>query len=131
MIVVDTNVISYFWLPSEYSENAKRLLRSDPEWVVPPLWRSEFRNVLFFYIRKKLVPEESAIEIMEKAEKMFKGMEYFIHSHEIISKVSLCTLSAYDLEYVVLAEGLGLKLITLDRKILAEFPGMAKSLRDY
>ena len=53
MIVVDTNVISYFYLSGERSEQAQRALRKDPHWVAPWLWRSEFRNVLILYVRSR------------------------------------------------------------------------------
>jgi len=46
MIVVDTNVIAYFWLPGEYTTFAERALNKDNEWAAPILWRSEFRNIL-------------------------------------------------------------------------------------
>ena len=53
MIVVDTNIISYFYLNSEYSKIAEQTFKKDPVWSAPILWRSEFRNVLTFYLRKK------------------------------------------------------------------------------
>jgi hypothetical protein len=42
MIVVDTNVIAYFWLPGVYTACAERALKKDNEWAAPILWRSEF-----------------------------------------------------------------------------------------
>jgi len=44
MIVVDTNVISYFYLNSNYSTLAEETFKKDPLWSAPLLWRSEFRN---------------------------------------------------------------------------------------
>ena len=38
MIVVDTSIITYLYLPTEYTEVAERLLEQDPDWVAPPLW---------------------------------------------------------------------------------------------
>ena len=55
MIVVDTNIIAYLYLPTDLTGQAERLLESDPEWAVPVLWRSEFRNVLALYLRKGLI----------------------------------------------------------------------------
>ena len=37
MIVVDTNVIAYLALPTEYTSNAEKLLAVDPEWTAPVL----------------------------------------------------------------------------------------------
>lgn len=52
MIVVDTNLIGYLYLESQYAPQAEQTLRKDADWVAPLLWRSEFRNVLALYLRK-------------------------------------------------------------------------------
>jgi len=131
LIVVDTNVIAYLWMKGEYTENAKRLLKSDPDWQVPLLWRSEFRSILSLYIRKKLLSLSELYTIMTEAQKMLKVNEYSIDSLDILEKVKKCTLSAFDLEFVVLAETLKTKLVTLDKKILSEFPKLTVSLSNY
>ena len=51
MIIVDTNVISYFYLPGQRSEQARQGVAIDPQWIAPWLWRSEFRNALILYVR--------------------------------------------------------------------------------
>lgn len=43
MIVVDTNIISYFYLNSEFSIVSEQIFQKDPVWGVPILWKSEFR----------------------------------------------------------------------------------------
>ena len=55
MIVGDTNIISYLFLPTVYSERASQLYKIDLEWAVPSLWRSEFRNVRALYLQQKIV----------------------------------------------------------------------------
>ncbi len=50
MIVVDTNIITYLFLPTDYTEQAEQLFRQARMWTAPVLWRSEFRNVLAHYI---------------------------------------------------------------------------------
>jgi predicted nucleic acid-binding protein len=128
MIVVDTNVIAYLFLKGEFSENAEKLLQSDSEWCAPILWRSELRSILTLYMRKKLITLSQSFEIMQEAQKLLKGNEYTIESLQVLEEVDKCSLSAYDLEFVVLAKTLGTKLITLDKKILREFPKLSISL---
>lgn len=131
MIVVDTNIIAYLFLRGEFSENAERLLQSDSEWCAPILWRSEFRSILTLYIRKKLLTLNQSFEIMQEAHKILKGNEYTVESLQVLEEVNICSLSAYDLEFVVLAKTLKTKLITLDKKILKEFPKLTVALSNY
>ena len=53
MIVADTNTIAYLYINSEKSAQAEQLLMREPRWIAPSLWKSEFRNVLALYLRKK------------------------------------------------------------------------------
>ncbi len=131
MIVVDTNVIGYLYLASERSAQAERALLLDPEWVAPVLWRSEFRNVLALYIRKGLLSLESALRIMEEATALMRGGEYEVASHQVLALVRESTCSAYDCEFVALARDLGVPLVTVDRRILEQFPDDAISLDEY
>ena len=50
MIVVDTEVIANFWLPTTRSAAARGARRRDAQWAVPRLWRSEFCSVLRQYM---------------------------------------------------------------------------------
>ena len=50
-VVVDTNVIAYYWLLGAQTEDAVALRQRTDDWFVPRLWRSEFRNVLARYLR--------------------------------------------------------------------------------
>ena len=52
MIVADTNLIAYFFIPGEHTTAAKSVFLRDPDWVAPLLWKSEFRNVLATYLRQ-------------------------------------------------------------------------------
>ena len=121
MIVVDTNIITYFYLPTPYSERAERLFEQDSQWCAPSLWRSEFRNVLALYLRKELITLEEAFEILENAELMMEDHEFYLTSRHILTLVDSSSCSAYDCEFVALAEQLNLKLVTEDQKILFEF----------
>ncbi len=130
MIVADTNLIAYLAMPSPYTEAAERLLVRDPEWVAPALWGSEFRNVLSLYLRKGLIRFEQALEIQAEMESLFQGKEYEVASLDVLSLVNQSECSAYDCEFVALAKGLGVRLVTMDRKLVSCFPDTATLLTD-
>ena len=70
MIVVDTNVIAYLLLPGPWTHAAETLLQAEPVWAAPPLWRSEFRNVLTGYLRRDRLLLSQAVELMQEAEEI-------------------------------------------------------------
>ena len=128
MIVVDTNIISYFYLNADYSSLAEQTFQKDPIWSAPLLWRSEFRSVLTLYLRKQIISLSEAIEIFESAEELLKGNEYEINSAQVLSLSHQSGCSAYDCEFVNLAKDLNIALVTEDKKILKNFPESAISM---
>ena len=131
MIIVDTNVIAYLYLNNERSEQVERLLEKDSEWAAPLLWRSELRNVLALYMRKGILSVEEAQAVMEESMRLMDGREYEVVSFQVLDLVSKSACSAYDCEFVALAQELEKPLVTVDKKILGEFPGIAVSLDEY
>lgn len=131
MIVADTNIISYLFLPTVYSERASRLYLQDAEWVAPCLWRSEFRNVLALYIRQQILTLTEALLIQEEAEALMADHEFSATSVQVLTLTDSSQCSAYDCEFVALAKQLSVKLVTEDKKILREFPEVAVSLDDF
>ncbi|MDA2919481.1 type II toxin-antitoxin system VapC family toxin [Desulfobacterota bacterium AH_259_B03_O07] len=120
MIVVDSNLIAYLLIPGDRSEEAENVLQRDSEWVVPLLWRSEFRNILTLYMRHSGMSLPLAEQTMTKAEKLFAGREYSVVSSEVLALTHERTLSAYDAEFVILAMHFGVPLVTLVKKLLKE-----------
>ena len=51
MIVVDTNVVVHTILGGPHAAMGTAAFARDPEWAAPPLWRSEFANVLATQVR--------------------------------------------------------------------------------
>ena len=131
MIVVDTNVLAYLLLPGERTTRARAALRRDPQWMVPLLWRSEFRNVLALYLRQGRLTLEQALQLVAEAEHLVQGREYLIYSTHVLSLVAQSRCSAYDCEFVALAQDLSAKLITTDSQILRSFPQVAVSLEQF
>ena len=128
MIVVDSNVLAYLYLPGEYTAAAEALFERDPEWAVPILWRSEFRNILAGYMRRRSLTFAQAHELQREAEGLLTGSEFELESLPILELVRDSDCSAYDCEFVALAIKLGTKLVTMDSKLLRAFPTRAVAL---
>jgi predicted nucleic acid-binding protein len=125
VIVIDTNVLVYLLLPGEHTEQAERVLRRDPVWAAPFLWWSEFRNVLAVYMRQGRLSLDQAFQLMNNAEILLQGREYTVSSVRVLRLVAGTRCSAYDGEFVALAQDLGLSLVTSDARLLAEFQATA------
>ena len=104
----------YLWLKESYADTAAGLLSEDPHWIAPLLWRSEFRNVLVGAIRRKMISRETALAAMDGAEHQMEGREQLVDSRDVLRLAALSRCSAYDCEYVALAEANGVPLITND-----------------
>jgi len=128
VIVVDSNVVAYLYLPGDQTERAEALLEKDAEWAAPLLWRSEFRNILAGYMRRKTLTFETARELQMEAESLLAGAEHEVDSRLVLELVRDSDCSAYDCEFLALAMSLGVKLVTEDKKLLKAFPKHAVAL---
>jgi predicted nucleic acid-binding protein len=131
VIVVDTNVIGYLFLSSKRTDQAEQALLKDSDWVAPPLWRSELRNVLATCTNRSLIDLENALLIISEAEQLMKDSEYEVAAEQVIRLATQSGCSAYDCEFVALAMDLNSPLVTVDKKILARFPDVAISLDEF
>ncbi len=122
MIVVDSNVIAYLYLPGEHTAAAERLLQRDAQWAAPLLWRSELRNVLAGYLRRGSLTLEQAVAMQAEAEDLLRGREYEVASQAVMDLVAASDCSAYDCEFVAVARHLATPLLTMDAKLLKAFP---------
>ena len=128
MIVVDTNILAYLFLPGSFTSHAEVLLHEDADWAAPSLWRSEFRNVLAGYLRRGALDLHTAIAMQREAEALLVPGEFAVDSGSVLDLVKNSDCSAYDCEFVALAQELGVKLVTMDAKLLRAFPATCRSL---
>lgn len=128
MIVVDSNVVAYLYLPGEHTAKAEALLEQDPDWAAPVLWRSEFRNILAGYLRRKTLTFDQACSLQNEAEGLLAGSEFEVDSKAVLELVRDSDCSAYDCEFIALANKLQVKLVTMDAKLLRAFPKRTLSL---
>ena len=125
MIVVDTNILVYLFVDGPQTRSAMTVRMKDPDWHAPLLWRSEFRNAMTGYLRNNTMTVEQAVIVIQNAEDLMDGQEHEVDSADVMRLISESNCSAYDCEFVALAQQLDVSLITLDRRILREFQNVA------
>lgn len=130
MIVADTNLIVYLFITGDKTPLAQDVLSKDPHWIVPPLWQSEFRNVLAGYIRRGMALTQ-AKQIMADAISILENRQVLPSSEKILDLISQNDCTAYDCEFIALAQQLGVLLVTADKQLLNRFPDSAISLEEF
>ena len=130
MIVVDFNVLAYLLIPGKFTEAAEQLLAEDSAWVVPRLWRSELRNILATYLRLNQIDLADAALIFQRATELVGAEEYEMETADVLRLNKESNCSAYDCEYVALAEFLDLVLVTAYGKLARAFPLRTRLLCD-
>ena len=131
MIVADTNLIAYLIIQGQQTATARAVLQKDSAWAAPRLWRSEFRNILALYIRQQHLALADAIQLMSSAETVLRSREYEVESDPVLRLAAASNCTAYDCEFVHLAQELGVSLVTSDQKVLRLFPAVAISPEDF
>ncbi|MGF1669690.1 MAG: type II toxin-antitoxin system VapC family toxin [Balneolaceae bacterium] len=131
MIVVDTNVIASLWVPNDMDELAYKVLKKDPEWIAPLLWRSELLNVMALYFRKEILELSTILQAMQEAEQLMEARAYEVNSTHVLRLVSISACSSYDCEFVALADDLSVQLVTFDKQICSEFSDIATHPKDF
>lgn len=131
MIVVDTNIIIYFYLSGQFTDAAQKALEQDGHWIAPHLWRSEVRNVLAGYVQRDKLQLEVAHKIMAAAEAQFHQNEFEVSSSQVLNLAVGSGCSAYDCEFVSLAQNFNIPLLTMDKQVLRAFPQTAMSLERF
>jgi predicted nucleic acid-binding protein len=130
VIVVDTNVLAYYWIKGPFTEAAERLEEADPVWVAPAVWRHELWNVLATLVKARQMSLELAGEVAARAELQMDGSEMPVEAKDVLSLAARSGCSAYDGEFVALAISLGVPLVTCDRKLVKAFPRVARLLAE-
>jgi predicted nucleic acid-binding protein len=88
-------------------------------------------SVLAGYLRKGALALEEASATLAQAEAALAGREHLPSSALVLELVGKTRLSAYDCEFVALAQALGVPLVTEDAAILDAFPSRAIALEAF
>lgn len=131
MIVADTNLVLYLVTGGQFVPEAEAARSRDRVWVVPYLVKYELGNALATYVKHDQLTRDEAV-------RRFRHGLAFVQISDIesdpVAIFNLCRtggLSAYDAEFVWLAQTLGVQLVTGDQDVIREFPNVAIGLPQF
>jgi predicted nucleic acid-binding protein len=131
MIVADTNMLVAIWVQGDFSKTSLSILNREREWIAPILWRSEFRSALRKYLKANIIDSNNANRMMSEALNLMQSREFTVDSYSVIELIATTTVSAYDAEYIALAQETESRLVTFDRKLINLFPDVAIHPEDF
>lgn len=131
MIVADTNLLVYLYVRGLRTAQAEAVLVRDSAWAAPVLWRSEFRNTLAGLVRAHEIELDDAVRISHEAERRMGDAEYSVASQQVLELAIRSRCSAYDCEFIALAQDLRVPFVTADRQVLTAFPSTAVSPTEF
>ena len=131
MIVVDANIIAYLFIKGKRTEQARELYAQKPDWTAPPLWQHEFLNVLATMIKQSNRDVADALNLWQQAQTLMLNQERAIALSDALVLATTHGISAYDAQYVTLADGLNCVLVTEDKRLVQKFPGRAMTMQTY
>jgi predicted nucleic acid-binding protein len=131
MIVADASLLVELWLPGNNFDATVKVLNTDSDWIAPGLWRSEFRNTIAKYLRANLIDLDFAHAAMIEGLEFMSHREHDVNSYRIIDLIGGSRVSAYDAEYIALAQETESRLVTFDRKLINLFPDVAIHPEDF
>jgi len=131
VIVADTNLISYLLIEGDQTELARQVWVRDHEWAMPPLWRSEFLNVLAVSHKVGALDEEQALFLWRSSSIFLDTTEVEPDGEQVLEIAMNSGISAYDAHFVAVANELGVPLVTADKRLLVRCEDVAISITSF
>ncbi len=131
MIVVDVNVVAYFFIEGEKTGLAHELHRCDSDWVLPPLWRHEFLNVLATFARAGGASIADVQALYLQSVDRLGNAERDVDMADALGLATRLSVSAYDAQYASLAQQLGATCVSEDQRLRRAFPDIVCGMQSF
>ncbi|CAN5689479.1 type II toxin-antitoxin system VapC family toxin [soil metagenome] len=129
MIVADVNTVAYLLINGDKTALAQQIFQKDNNWCTPPLWRHEFLNVLATLVRRGSGEFADMEQIWHTALHLFSGQERAVDPISVLRLAYQSGASAYDAQYIALAQEFGVPCVTEDSTLANKFPTVAYSMQ--
>lgn len=127
MLVVDANVLAYFLVQGEKTDQARSLRAVDPDWQAPTLIFYEVASVLTQLAKQGGISLEAAQAAFATALTLVTPVGSQVDGRRTIEIAARLDVSAYDACYLATAESLGAPLATEDGRLLRLAPEVART----
>jgi predicted nucleic acid-binding protein len=124
VIVADANVLVYRYVRGPFSSLADAANVKDADWRVPLFWRCEFTSAVLKLVRAGALSEAAALEAIAGASTHLTGREMDVPQDRAMLAALRFGTSAYDAQYVALAEMLGVSCVTADQPLAQKAPAV-------
>jgi predicted nucleic acid-binding protein len=131
MIVVDSNVLAARMMVSTKTPFAEEVDRIDNVWIVPPLWRYEFQNILAKVLWARQLTTEGAFQVWRVTVTRMAENEKEPSPENVIDLAGRHRITAYDANFIALAKEMGVQCVTEDGELSEKFPGIAVNMADF
>lgn len=127
MVVVDTNVLAYLLIEGDRTKQAQALFGKDSDWRSESFLLVEFSNVLTSYRRMRALSAQQTESLLAEAARRVRELLSIPNLHALRCAQRFA-ISAYDARFLVVADTLGVKLVTEDAKLRAAAPALTRSI---
>jgi predicted nucleic acid-binding protein len=131
VIVVDTSILIPAFVDAPSSARARRVIDPRARWVLPPMWRFEFTSAMATLIRAGEIDPVTAYGAMDDARTAVVSREVPVDQGQVIRVSIRHKISAYDAQYIALADEYGVVCVTSDKDLLKKAPDQTISLDAY
>ena len=131
MIVVDSNVLAARNLAAVPTRLAEQVEERDSLWIVPPLWRYEFQNILAKSMWVRQITPEDALVAWRKASTQMVDNEHEPSPEKVIELSGRYRITGYDANFIALAMEMDVMCVTEDSELQRKFPSIAVSMTDF
>ena len=117
---------------SDATQAALAARARDANWIVPQLFVSEaLQSLLKYVVVAKSMNRDQALKAFKRAKNLVKTGFAEADPVDVLNTAIRLGLTAYDSEYVAMAELHGLRFVTLDGQVLKAAPGLAVTPADF
>jgi predicted nucleic acid-binding protein len=131
VIVVDANILAYYFVDGPRTAEAVQLFRTDSAWVVPALWQHEFMNILATMGKSGTTSAEALATLWSAASLDLAGKVRSVSLSRALELALELRVSGYDAQYLALAESLGVPCISEDARLVKASRGLALSMKTF